>query len=145
MLNLDTINKTIAALEKAAPERFKMGRFLESCGTVGCIAGWVTIATMTTPIVNVDPERIAKKALGFEPVGDPRTEKLFFMDFDDETEVKIAYEIESSGWFVSLDSFDRCLSPAVRKQAAINVLTILRDTGEVDWLTAIRKAKEAFP
>lgn len=148
-MNISVINRTIATIERAAPERVAMKTFFSQpfdwCNTTACIAGWVCLTYYKEGIRNLDVEYRAELALGIEDTDTSR--ELFFMDYASQEYVEdLGFLLNDDTIYVlslnALDAFDR-LPPAVRKQAAINVLTILRDTNKVDWLTAIREAKAA--
>ena len=141
----EVINKTIAAIEKAAPERVEMSYFVSSdnrCNTAACIAGWVFLANTpkTEPIYNV-----SDTVLGLLNISVDQEDKLFFM-VEDNNEVQTALIAAGAksgfNYRGNLSSFD-ALASEVRKRAAINVLTILRDTDKVDWPTAITEAVKA--
>lgn len=114
--------------ETDAPEKFI------ECSTAFCLAGYANLLRM-------EEEGESPKLV---------TGKTFYEQFASSAAAaewlginKMFYEslfLMNGGY--QRDSFDS--QPAkVRRQAAINVLSHLRDTGEIDWHKAIKNAQNA--
>lgn len=148
-INKENIDKVIKQIKAADADRFRMSCFLSDsghlCGTAACIAGWTALTFHKQNLqrfVNIDFHDQAAYHLGLDR---KQCEELFYMSYDEALDVEVAISqiLDDLKPYASLDSFDRVLPPNVRQAAAVNVLTILRDTEKVDWLTAIKQAKAA--
>ena len=146
-MNRENIKRTIESIEMAAPERLQMGGYLgahsfeRSCCTVGCLAGWawMTEARLQGKSFNeviekakgVSVHNAGREFLGLDP---DTADKLFLM----QSALRDSKGRPKS-WGIS--EFDS-LHPLVRRQAAINVLTLLYTMGTVEWDKAIKDAEE---
>jgi hypothetical protein len=158
MPNIDNINKLIARLQADDGSHFRMACFIAplsdpeqgeareyvECGTVLCIAGWANLFAMQE--AGIDPNREVK----LDPLSDKvrlkfgqqfsdtvrAAEWLGIYSGDGENEYATAADRLFYQRGYHRDAFD-ALQPAVRRAAGIRVLEVLRDTGEVDWPTAI--------
>ena len=141
MLNVEAINKTIAAIENAHATRSIMGSYStyargETCGTAHCIGGWVVVAN---GLPHDMWEGRARYALGLIPL---EAEELFGLQSHDiKTDNDIRTELARLiGSCVDgpMSAFDT-LTHSMRKDIMLDVLETLRDTGKVDWLGSLKK------
>lgn len=153
-MNIDAINKVIDLISSKEPERVLMGGYYSDpsakCGTAACIAGWTLMSQMAwADIQDMSSFRKDIKAAEILDIDISLVRwQLFYMKYmpGEDTlkfiELGMNYQETnracSSRTFV-LDLFDSLPAP-LRKQTAINVLTTLRDTGEVDWLGSLQTA-----
>lgn len=153
-MNVEAINKTIALIEASAPERVQMRDWFSDsknwCKTNACIAGWVIMANLKHKKgIKIAPSYRATMILDLDY---DTTDNLFVMRDLSTAPAKYMryYELVKSTGVDPRDPLNNLrvsdlglfdmLPATIRKQAAINVLTILRDTGKVDWLRAIEEA-----
>lgn len=151
-MNKDAITALIHRLEQdrdAEANAFTMGVFAaycdtgavpedemgshQLCNTVLCLAGTVNLMTM---------ERISRDALSrrdFLSRAGSASDARRALGLDNGTAVELFYMRGSGMHDVYMARFDRC--PAAQRYAAgIKVLQILRETGKVEWLQAMRCA-----
>ena len=116
MSNTANINKLISFISNLPPEQFEMSNWERhaECGTVACLGGWAE--RLIDP---VEPMLITAIDAWFD-IDTKASKRLFFM----------------SGGIMGLHAFDR-LEPSHRQQAAIAVLSRLRDENVVDWHAAV--------
>ena len=139
------------------PEDFKRSKPKITCGTAHCAAGWAIAANFQIAAkacaaiqkqrqsLEVNIERIAAAVLDID---NHQSDQLFLINTSEygEDKIRIAATLAKHGliwhWNI-LTNFDR-LPHDLRKQALINVLEILRDTGQVDWPLALEKADATY-
>lgn len=144
-MNIDNINRVIEALERereAKHETFMMGGFsyyigsddgeardgrYHGCNTALCIAGWANTLQMSERTKR--SSRFSGASTNFE-----RAQR--WLGLREEQAWKLFY---MGGSIMRLSEFDY-LPAALRYHAGIRVLQILRETGKVDWLQAMRCA-----
>lgn len=165
-LNIEAIDKTIDAIRRGG-NRVEMAVFIATpehlCHTVACIAGWTVIANepeLACPLTlprgepwDVSAARILglpddDKAL---PWGFTKTSNALFMMYLGTQESAVREQAELKGMILKqlgdramplltvLRNFD-FLPADIRTAAAINVLTHLKETGEVNWKLALQTA-----
>lgn len=150
-VNVEEINKVIEALKADGGSHLLMGnwfchlneegepevdgeRSYEPCHTAFCIAGWTNFLRFTEQeAINMEPshfDRIMSNT-------DEAARRLGLVDED-------GFPTEGANRLFYLDNFGLSefdnMPPNVRSAAAIRVLEILRDTGEVNWGEALRDA-----
>ena len=153
------ITRTIEAIKKADPKRFEMANFLNidrdvypsakatKCNTTACIGGWIALANLADSNPNfadyIGASGMAQM-IGLDDYNDYEhsiaVEELFYLTIESgERTHRMATLLGTESPHQFIRKFDQ-LPPEVRQQAAINVLTILRDTRKVDWVTALEQA-----
>jgi len=159
------IKRTIEAIQGAEPERFQMSEFFTensfSCSTAACVAGWVAIAnyeyekpwidTVISSLwdIKYDLTSTTTEALG---ITEDEARELFYLDISKQAMFDLLNQYgvvlpqlsnfgEYQSRLATIVIFD-FLPAKFRKQAAINVLTILRDEGRVSWNDALKRTAE---
>lgn len=173
-MDVERLNRIIGLIVKAKPGLFMMTEIAldRSCGTAACVAGWTIIDEIVQHSNPVSEETIweltqdrympgqltnpdysnsqAENMMGYAQslLGLDKHEvgKLFQMnDICSNSFRRLcqSYGIDPGSKYMPLIVFDE-LPALVRQRSAINVLTILRDTGEVKWMEAISNALEEY-
>lgn len=164
-LNVKAIDKTIEAIKKTTGDRFQMSVFINdfgytgrihTCETAACIAGWACLANLPRDerirqTISSNWDKMGADVLGLSLYPHSAAHELFLLgayDRDDKI-VEIVKDIFSKfGLYYNrertvLSNFDQ-LPERFRKQAAVNVLTILKEMGKVDWVTALEMAYKEY-
>lgn len=159
-MNTDNITKVIELIKSKPAEKFIMGEFFADwsglssedvvdCKSAMCVAGWTIVACRPQALPTImahEIEPTAALALGLTR---EQQQDLFFMNCVPHQELlnlgahdpdADCAEIYHKRVLPTFDTF-----PAeLRRQAAINVLTILLEVGQVHWLPAIISAHASY-
>ena len=151
MSHVDNINKLINRLESLKPELFVMSEFYgwkSECGTPACIAGWAYLEVKPraakTNLRNLTFEDIEGVAGPYLGITSLQAEQLFSMTTVPMSSAEITFFLKDhlKGGYpynkFHFTYFDN-LPARLRVLCGIEVLKILRDTGEVNWLEAIKQ------
>lgn len=130
MVDVACATRVLEAIREAAPERFYMPNWRADdadCGTVGCVAGWVTILEGMSRSQANQIKRVA---------GNDYNSNAFYigkekLDLDAGDAVKLFSGHNNRGVFLS----------DLTHAHGLAVLKHLIETGEVDWDAAIDNVK----
>ena len=154
-MNTDNINKTIAVLKEVSRLERTHGRLFDmndwgrdlpitgswlqasiSCNTAGCIAGWACVACDTglPPFVpDMDP---------FVPEEDILGLATEYLELPDDLALDLFTPEISEKHFPGIPfTYAEDLYRLITAEDAINVLEILRGTGEVRWKEVLRRGE----
>lgn len=164
-LNVKAIDKTIEAIKNTTGYQFQMSVFINNygytgrihtCETAACIAGWACLVNLPEDerlrqSMSNNWEKMGADVLGLPSYPHPAAQDLFLLGAYDR-DIRIVesvkdifskFGIRYSSEMTVLSNFDM-LPERFRKQAAVNVLTILKEMGKVDWVTALEMAYKEY-
>lgn len=159
-MNTDNIQHVIALIKSKPAEKFIMGEFFADwnglqneeiidCKSAMCVAGWTLVACRPQALPTIlahEIESYAAIALGLTR---EQQQDLFYMNnVPCQSLLDLGAhdpDAESDGIYHKriLPTFDT-FPAELRRQAAINVLTILLEVGQVHWLPAIISAHASY-